>query len=321
MALRFTVGEVPRTKPFQFADLAELMILVGLNSQVSKADLEGVISTGNQDSDPDPEPGDDNDAIQQTSKYERNSEDCFRHLSYRTGALDEVYPFQLHDSLLTPKSHIDASGYIYLFLLTCSRLKSFSGKTGFPQYCAKVFTELSAIALQASLKESAKIYIFDAGSDDRSNHFSTNLRDALRRLAVMLNAHADEDLISQQSTSGDGGLDLVAINSLGDSAKGILAYFGQCAAQQDGWPRKTLEARRTGSFFSMGHEANNLLYTPVMYRKATGKWVNDLYSHDCVIIDRLRMLRALKSAVYDAPESLFTSIKAVVDEAACAVVV
>lgn len=321
MPLKFSVGEVPHTKPYHFADLAELMILVPLASQVSKADLEGLITTGNQDSDPDPEIFDHcDDAIDQNSRAERSSEDCFRQLIYRQGALDELYPFTVADSLLVPRQQIGVAGYLYLFCLICSRLASFSGQKGFAQRCARLFTELAAVALRASLKESAIVYVFDAGSEDRATHFDTNLREALRKLAKLLNASHDEELVSQQSTSGDGGLDLVAINTLGCKAKGIFAYFGQCAAQQNGWPRKTLEAKRSAAFFMMGHPASNLLYTPVMYRNATGRWVNDLYSTDCVIFDRLRIMKALQPVLDNIPPVLLGQIRAVVDDAASALV-
>ena len=318
MALKFTVGEVPRTKPFQFADLAELLILVGLNSQVSKADLDGLINTGSTDSDPDSDVSSKADVLDITSAHARNTEDCFKHFSYRFGALDDVYPFKLEDSLLTARPIISNASYLYLFCLICSRLRSFSGKPGFHQRCAKLFTELSAVALKASLKSSATVYIFDAGSDDRANHFHTNLRSALKKLAEKLNARPDDALIEQQSTSGDGGIDLVAINALGDTAKGILAYFGQCAAQQDDWPKKTLETTRSASFFSMGHSASNLLYTPVMYRNATGRWINDLHAHDCVIMDRLRIMRALVETINLVSPNLFWEIKTVVDDVSSA---
>ncbi len=320
MALKFSVGEVPRTKPFQFADLAELTILVGLTSQVSKADLDGLINSGRIDSDPETEPDHEGDVVAEASLYAKNAEDCFRQLNFRSGALDECYPFTVDGALLTARSTISRTGYAYLFCLICSRLKSFSGSVGFAQKCARIFTELSSLALKASLRHSAEVYIFDAGSDDRAAHFDTNLRAALKKLAEQLNAKADEDLIGQQSSSGDGGLDLVAINRLGDTAKGILAYFGQCAAQQDGWPKKTLEAKRTNAFFHMGHPASNLLYTPVMYRTASGRWVNDLQSYDCIIMDRLRMMRALKTVLDSAPNLVFDQIKEIVDEASCAVI-
>ena len=323
MSLKFTVGEVPRTKPFQFADLAELTILVGLTSQVSKADLDGLINSGRIDSDPDPDGEIESrtDSITVASVYVRNAEDCFKQFGYRSGALDEDYPFQLNDSLLSARPNITNSGYVYLFCLICSRLKSFSGEIGFSQHCAKVFTELSSVALGSSLKNAAEIYIFDAGSADRARFFHTDLRQALKKLAVKLNALPDDDLIDQQSSSGDGGLDLVAINTLGDTAKGILAYFGQCAAQQDGWPKKTLETKRSAAFFRMGHPVSNLLYTPVMYRTAAGRWVNDLYSQDCIVVDRLRMMRALQAVIHQAPAPIFTRLKAIVDKVASAVVV
>ena len=312
MPLTFKVGEVPHTKPFQFADLAELMILVQLSGQVSKADLDSLINTGNLDSDPDGDRPED-DQLRAQQAHDRSSEDCFKQLDYRQGALDHAYPFSLEDALLTARANISDAGYIYLFLLICSRLGSFSGDVGFHQECAKTFTEVSAVALRASLNGSADVYIFDAGSNDRAVHFHTDLRQALRRLATKLNATPIEDLIDQQTAAGDGGLDLVAINRLGDTAKGVLAYFGQCAAQMKGWPKKTLEAKRTTSFFSMGHDASNLLYTPVMYRKSTGRWVNDLHSHECIIMDRVRILRALQKEAVEMPVPLLENMRAVVN--------
>ncbi len=312
MPLTFKVGEVPHTKPFQFADLAELMILVQLSGQLSKADLDTLINTGSLDSDPD-EDWQADDPLHAQQAHDRSSEDCFRQLDYRQGALDQAYPFALDDALLTARENITDAGYVYLFLLVCSRLGSFSGVVGFHQDCAKVFTEVSAVALRASLNRSADVYIFDAGSSDRAVHFHTDLRQALRRLATKLNATPIEDLIEQQTAAGDGGLDLVAINRLGDTAKGVFAYFGQCASQMSGWPKKTLEAKRTTSFFSMGHDASNLLYTPVMYRKSTGRWVNDLYSHDCIIMDRVRILRALQDEAVEMPTLLLEKIRTVVN--------
>lgn len=311
MALKFNVGEVPRTKPFQFADLAELSILVGLNSQISKADLDSLITTGRRDSDPDAE-GRQDDALDVTAAHTKNAEDCFKQFGYRNGALNDIYPFWVDDAMLVSRPQIGNLGYIYLFCLICSRLGSFSGVVGFTQTCARLFTELSAAALKASLKHASKVYIFDAGSSDRAIHFHSDLRQALRKLAVMLNARPDEYLIDQQSASGDGGVDLVAVNSFSDSARGVLAYFGQCAAQQDGWPKKTLETRRSAAFFSMGHPASNLLYTPIMYRNANGGWVNDLYSQDCIIFDRLRIMRALNADIETVSIDLFNEIKAIV---------
>jgi hypothetical protein len=303
---------VPHTKPFQLADLAELMILVQLSGQVSKADLDTLINTGNIDSDPDGD-GPEGDQLRAQQVHDRSSEDCFRHLDYRKAALDHAYPFCLEDALLTARANITDAGYIYLFFLVCSRLGSFAGDVGFHQDCAKTFTEVSAVALRASLNRSADVYVFDAGSTDRAVHFHTDLRHALRRLATMLNATPIEDLIDQQTAAGDGGLDLVAVNRLGDTAKGVLAYFGQCAAQMNGWPKKTLETKRATAFFSMGHDASNLLYTPVMYRKSTGRWVNDLYSHDCIIMDRVRILRALQDEAVEMPVPLLERMRAVVN--------
>jgi hypothetical protein len=315
MALTFTVGEVPYTKPFQFADLAELLLLAQVNAEISKADLQSLIATGNLDSDPDGQaPAVQEDDLRRQATHEQSNEDCFRQLLYRRDALDAAYPFAVEDSLLCKRPKISDYGYVYLFLLICSRLASFKGDPVWIQECARLFTKVSADALRAVLKDSAVVFIFDHGSDDRAQYFHTDLRRALRILAGKLNALPIDDLIGQQSASGDAGLDLVAINAPGDPAKGVLAYFGQCAAQQHGWPKKTLEAKKSNAFFHMGHGAFNLLYTPVMYRNATGRWFNDLHTYDCVISDRLRIVRALNSL----SDPVYRAIKEIVVGAASA---
>lgn len=316
MPLIFTVGEIPKTKPFQFADLAELLILTGTTSQISKADLSDLIQTGSLDSDPDGHENYEDNPLSLSASYDRNIEDCFQQFRYRTSALGESYPFELINGLLTRRSSISIAGYVYLFCLVCSRLASFDNKSGFRQNCASIFTELSSQALKLTLKDSARVYIFDAGSIDRKVIFDSNLKLALPKLAQKLNARPDMYVIEQQSTSGDGGIDLVAINSMGDSANGILIYFAQCAAQKDGWPDKTLETRRSSKFFSLSHDASNMLYTPVLYRNASGQWVNEVHSADCIIVDRLRIMHAVQDSVQQDLEPAFSQFKSVVDDVA-----
>jgi hypothetical protein len=320
MSLLFSVGEVPKTKSFQFADLAELQILVGLNTQVSKADLEYLIQTGRQDSDPDGKEAPSATALDASDGSTRCVEDVFKQFSYRRGALDEIYPYSFQSSLIASKASIDQAGYVYLFCLLCSRLKSFSGIKGFTQRCARAFTELSKSILAYTLNESADVFVFDAGSEDRRVFFHTDLRKALPLLAEKLNARPESDVINQQSSSGDGGIDLVAIHKLNDSAKGVLSYFAQCAAQQDGWPKKTLESRLSQAFFKMAHPPSNLLFTPVMYRSTTGQWINDLYSQECVIIDRLRLLKIFQRIPTSSSFPIFSEVKDIVDLAACATI-
>ena len=311
MALQFKVGEVPRTKPFQFADLAELILLAGIYSEISKAHLDQLIASGSMDSDPNDTPLD--SGISMDDKYSSNAEDCFRQLRYRAGALDDDYPFLVIDSVLQPREKITNAGYVYLFLLVSSRLASFHGKSGFVQDAAKTFTKLAKFILSKILKQSATVYVFDANSDDRKVIFGTNLRTALKILASKLSALPLDQIIDQQHTSGDGGLDLVAITNLDDSARGSIAYFGQCAAQQDGWPSKTLEPKKSHAFFSFGHPPYNLMLTPVMFRTGTGAWVNDMQTQDCVLIDRLRIMRALREDFTSCPADVWFSVKETVD--------
>jgi hypothetical protein len=317
--LEFTVGQVPQTKPFELADLAELLILVGFNNEISKADIESLINAGCVDSDPSESATSNDEEVDSYTAKDKSLEDCFKNLSYRAHCLDEDYPFLVNGHVLSAKSHISSAGYLYLFCLICSRLSSFSGRKGFHQHCAKIFTEVAKVSLKASLKSSAEVYIFDAGSEDRKLHFHTDLRKALVELAKKLNATPDTDVIDQQSSSGDAGIDLVAINSFGDHAKGVFAYFGQCAAQQSNWTGKVFETRKSGAFFKLAHPSKNLLYIPVFYRTSSGRWANELHAHGAILVDRLRILKSIKGIDESSLSFILKCSKAVVDQAASAI--
>lgn len=312
--IKFVRGEVPQTKAFLLADYVELLILVGCRDVISRADLETEITLGDPDSDPDEVMGV-GDQIEQNGRMQRAISNCFGQLEYRALSLGEAYPFQLEEGVLTRKKTINGAGYIYLFLLICSRLASFSGK-GFGQDAASVFVAVSADTLRAVLGEHHEVHTFDANSADRRSLFGTNLKDALYALAKHMQADPVAHVIDEQGTSGDAGVDLVAVRRFSDSAKGLLCYVAQCAAQKDGWPKKTYEARKLLAFIHAAHEPFNLVFIPVLFRKASGVWFNTAAAHACVLIDRLRIVKAVYPSYTTLQMATFDALREIVNRAA-----
>jgi len=294
----FEIGQVPKRHPYLLADLVELCLPFLAYDELSKSDVETLIREGDLDADEDLDsniarPGE--SSAEKIDKEFSWVEDCFMQLQYREAAFDSSYPFRIGDgSVLTWKANLTDEMILYLFLLVCSRLRSFpQGKC---QLLASVFEKVSREAMKELLPSSAFVRIFGANSYDRQTYYGTGISDALRKLGIDLKEDVIERNILQETGTGDGGLDLVAYLSFEDPARGSLALFGQCAAQQYDWPKKVLEAHplRFSSWLSFCHSPGNIVFIPLCYRQANGEWVKNSPSNGCVLLDRLRICKLLR---------------------------
>lgn len=315
MMSKFDWGEVPKTKSYQFADLAELLLLVGDYDEISHSDLQVVIGQGGPDTDPDDDQNDPSHPVELNAREQGYIKSCFNHFAYRVGAFDDIYPFKLENEILIKKPMITERNYLYLFLLGCSRLGSFKDLS-FRQHCAHLFVDVAACSLRWLMCNNAKIWVFDVNSADRRNHFSNNLHDALRALGTEISERPDEIVVAQQAKQGDGGLDLVGVLQFPDRGRGYFTVFGQCAAQQEGWPLKTLETRRLNPLFNFSHKPYNFNFIPVLYRQSNGEWINEVHTSDCLIVDRVRIMKTLFHDDRSLPSELFSTVKACVESMA-----
>lgn len=295
--MTFNLGVVHKRHPHLLADLAELTLLARYDQidELSQARLEQLIKElpGAPEELAANEGDAEQHAVDQHESADRHIEDCWAQLEYRQSVFGEYYPFEVASSSLRWKLGIRTTKHcLYAFLLVCSRLRSFE-ISGFPQRAAKVFAQISKVALEELSGPGAKVRIFDANSDDRQHHYGTDLRTALRKLVVELGAHfVSEKDIDQLSSSGDGGLDLVSIHDFADGAKGAVSMFGQCGAQETDWPKKTLDAHpiRFAGLFKCLHEPANVMFIPLSFRDSSGAWVAAYKISGCHLIDRLRIL-------------------------------
>jgi hypothetical protein len=304
----FVIGELHPNTPHLFADLAELVLTIGYNgrTKLHKNDLLNIIETGTVspdelDLEDDAEEEADNTGqatAEKNSRREKQLEDVLTQLTYRSNALNSYYPFTVDgdELVLLDKELLTDKQRVYRFLLACSRLRSFDHSCGVRQKWAKAFTCLSKLAMEGLVPNHATVRIFDANSDDRKNYYSTALREALKILGkdlAVLRIHDDE--CDKAGTSGDAGLDLVAIVNFDDGAATSFALLGQCGAQETAWPQKTLQAHSINyqNFFQIQFNYPGVMFTPVCYRTADGEWMDNQSANGILLIDRERILKLL----------------------------
>lgn len=225
---------------------------------------------------------------ERNEKVQRLTEDAFRHLSYRSTAFGQWYPFAVNHDVIELKEAYESRHKIYITLLLNSRLKMLPRPDRIRQ--AREFEVLCHAAIPA-LFPLWQNYHFGAGGADR-NAFGNRLMDALPALASVLKETILPDALAELSPHdvGDGGIDLVSVYEWNDHAPARPAYFGQCAAQQENWPEKRFEAHAVTHerFFSFFHKPGTMLFIPVCYRGTDGLWI-DSAAHGTILIDRLRL--------------------------------
>ena len=304
--MNFDIGDLNPNTPHLFADLAELVLMVGYNGRnyLHKNDLEGVIDRGVISPEELDEEADAifiSEAVNETGaerneRRERQLEDVLTHLAFRSNAMEGFYPFQVEGEFLKIRENLTSKHRVYKLLLACSRLRSFK-ESGINQLWSKAFTSLSKIAMKGLVPNHAEVRIFDANSADRKSYYSTNLKKALKILGKDLAVRIDEIECDKAGTSGDAGLDLVAVVNFDDGARTSYALLGQCGAQEKNWPQKTLEAHsiRYKNFFHMIFELPAIMFTPVCYRDSDGEWSDVQSANGILLVDRIRMLKLIET--------------------------
>ncbi len=300
--MTFNIGDIHPNTPHLFADLAELLLLINYRgrSSLHRSDLQVVLLGGaisyEEIDDETEESGATQTSAEKNDRIDGQLDAIMSHLEYRAKALTPYYPFQINGESLVLGEPLSSKQRIYRMLLSCSRLRSFSGNKGIRQRWAASFTELSKIAMTGLLPAHATVRIFDANSQDRRDYYSTDLREALKILGKDLGVMINEVECNKKTPQGDAGLDLVGVVDFADDANTSYAILGQCGAQETEWPKKTLEAHslKLRHFYHMQFDCPSVMFTPVCYRKTTGEWVDNGSTNGVFLADRSRILKLIE---------------------------
>ncbi|MBJ9241797.1 hypothetical protein I5488_22690 [Citrobacter braakii] len=303
--MTFDVGVLHPNTPHLFADLAELLTVIDYTgrSALHKNDLDSVRRFGTtsvEEIDDEENSQEEIDAdAERNDRFEEQLEDVWTQLEYRESSLGQKYPFIVAGDEIMLKENLNQQQRIYIFLLCCSRLRSFKSIKGAAQRWAKSFARVSKAAMLSLLPKHGVVRIFDANSDDRQEYYGTNLRNALSVLGKDLGVCSlNMREIAKASTSGDAGFDLIATVEFPDGQTSNYGILGQCGAQETGWPSKTLEAHALNltTYFQISFQHPSAMFTPVFYREANGEWVNTRATAGVLLLDRLRIMHLLEKA-------------------------
>lgn len=299
----FKVGDVHPSVPHLFADLAELSTFINYTGRhdLNKNDLmtlrnQSVTSADDADQEDEENSSEGSDA-ERNDRLERQVEDVWTQLEYRQSFLKENYPFKVEGDFIYLKSDLTDAQRVYLFLLSCSRLRSFKkAKKGIIQFWARYFAIVSKFATMALLPAHSDVKIFDANSKDRYDYYGTDLRKALVKMGEDLAVPSiNQGECHKAGPSGDAGFDIIATLGFDDGLSSNYGILGQCGAQETEWPKKTLEAHalKLRTFFQVHFDLPSVMFTPVFYRDADGSWVDSGPCAGVLILDRARILYLL----------------------------
>lgn len=304
----FKIGDIHPSVPHLFADLAELAAVINYTGRydLHKNDLITIKSQSNtsvddidQETEEDENEGSD---AERSDRLERQVEDVWTQLDFRENSLKDIYPFVVNGDFISLKENLTDIQRIYLFLLACSRLRSFKkAQKGIIQFWAKNFAIVSKFCTTALLPPHSKVRIFDANSDDRRAYYGTDLRKALKKMGKDLAVpYINEQECDRASSSGDAGFDIVATVEFDDKLSSNYALLGQCGAQETEWPKKTLEAHslKLRTYFQVHFDIPTLMFTPIFYRNSDGEWVDNSPCAGVLVIDRARILQLLKKTTH-----------------------
>jgi hypothetical protein len=296
MKMLFNPGPVERSNSTFLADLIELMVFFEVDGKanLSKQDVLSFFKIS-QSSFNDLDSLDQEEQLLDGADFSERQyqyvDDCWAQLEYRLTTLKENYPYILRRNKLYLNKNLGAAHSLYIFLLCCSRLRSF--ESSIRVKWAGFFSKFSCEVMKSFFPIGASCKIFDANSTDRRNYYGTALGDALNLLSKDINCDLSER--ARVHPSGDKGIDIVGHMYIGDTQPTNHVLFGQCAARKDEWPSKTLEAsaHNLRGVFHFRHDPGNVVFIPLCFRTSNGEWYTDHLISGYILVDRIRAFNML----------------------------
>lgn len=284
---------LPRfTYTFLWADYVELLCLCSANGSVSKGNLQAQSQEAEDlqaDSEDDDFPQD--DPRQRDDRSATRWADIQRRLRARSQSF-AGWPFQLDGDVLRCRFDPQQPAHrLYVALLVASSLRlCHNQRSG---EVTRAFEEIAYHWLRQSLNPLWQVRPFGA-HQTLPGAYTGTLYAKLQALAQdlqgrLVKAPQDYDL----RDTGDGGIDLVAWQDMGDQRGNMLVILGQCACSPTDWENKQLAVTPAAAeaHLHLQHPAAAYCFVP-----------HDLYAHDhswerashilrTVVVDRFRLLK------------------------------
>jgi hypothetical protein len=220
--------------------------------------------------------------------------DCFAQLAFRQRAFGDAYPFVIEQDTINVRAELSLLQRMYIFLLLASALRHFA--TADRTRIASIFEVVSLDWLEVYMPDGSEVHMFGKHGLNQGR-YSGKLWFKLQRLATDLgeSLQCREHQFKPQNT-GDAGLDLVAWTAPGDSSPGFLLVFGQCGCTVE-WVDKQFETHPDAwsNLLSFTAYPARITFVPFCFRDADGAWYDTLQIRKTILVDRLRLIRLIRS--------------------------
>lgn len=224
--------------------------------------------------------------------------DVYDHIALRCQLLGESYPFEIDEDeqLCFKEESITGLQKLYVLLLCASNLAymtSFLGLTSDFEVVSLLYMRSLFPGMDFKLFGSSNTNGFLQPSDVIND---TKLSERIISLSKFISVTYNENTVTSLSPHnlGDGGLDIVGVKSLGDERKAIPVIFGQCACSPEEWSAKQHSISDTHwKRFLQTFETSfqRYMFIPVWYMNSDKQFENELKLSECVIVDRLRIMK------------------------------
>lgn len=310
---------------YRWCDYIELRCLTHMDKRFSRDALVEALEEGiDADADAPLDDLGDEDAVSLSidsaagkDNHEQHSAFCFKHLRWRASVFSDSWPFILdeHATEIKLKTTLSETHRFYLSLLLSASL-GYTPKKRW-RILTGLFEQASVEIMKRLMPQGSEVHAFGAAETTR---YTGHLFDRLCKLTLDIRGTLDlkKEHFSTHD-SGDGGLDIVAWNGLGDSRKGIPIAFAQCGCTASGWPNKMLEASpaRLGGHLLTLHEWATYYFMPLDLSTEIDSamdWQSYSDFGSAIVIDRLRFIRLTNNyAIPPAPLTANNYINEAVD--------
>lgn len=295
--------------PFLWADYIELLCLCSPNQMVSRGNLQateqeaedlqvdaGAVSDEDLVAFAEPMAGEIKD-----DKISARWDDIAQKLQARASSFPG-WPYELDGPVLRCKYDSERADHrLYVALLVASSLRLCSKKRS--GSVTSAFEEISFHWMRQSLTPLWQVRPFGAHAT-LPNAYVGTLRAKLEALAGDLCAKLQKEAADYDpADTGDGGIDLVAWQDIGDKRGNIPVLFGQCACSPTDWESKQLDVTAGGveSHLWTQHPGAAYCFVPHDLSSSEHKWERAAHVKRTVLVDRRRLLK-----LFHATNSLAT---------------
>jgi hypothetical protein len=288
---------VPRhAYAFLWADYVELLCLCSRNGLVSKGNLQAQVQEavdvqsdfGTDDADDDPP--EDTSPEMLGDKVSAKWADIHQRLQAREKSFPG-WPFTLEPNLLRSKFDPANDGHrLYATLLIASSLRLCHDKRSGEVSAA--FEEISYHWLRQSLNSQWEVRPFGA-HQTLPNAYTGTLYAKLQAFASDVEGTLVKDAQAYDPRdTGDGGLDVVAWQQMGDRRGNMPVIFGQCACSPTDWESKQLDVTpaATEAHIYIQHPGAAFCFVPHDLSLNEHRWQRESHVKRTVVVDRLRLL-------------------------------